>query len=127
MKTISTRNKLQGVIDMNTTTCLLVQTKIDLVNETTIDPSEAECLARELNVRFYRISVKENINIEEMFKYLGEAHLKRMKKRVEPTGNTDATANLFIRKGNNNGNKPQSSDVNRNETQSSGKRECEIS
>ena len=55
---------------------------------------EAEALARELKLRFYRISSKDNVNVEDgidltnsllsspaVFRYLAESHLKRKKEK----------------------------------------------
>ena len=37
---------------------------------------EAEALAEELGVRFYRVSVKDNLNVDEVFEYLADEYLK---------------------------------------------------
>uniref|UniRef100_T1IX75 Ras-related protein Rab-23 n=1 Tax=Strigamia maritima TaxID=126957 RepID=T1IX75_STRMM len=49
---------------------VLVQNKIDLMDHATLAPEEAEHLARKLRVRFYRASVKEDLNVNEIFRYL---------------------------------------------------------
>uniref|UniRef100_A0A3Q2Y2M9 Ras-related protein Rab-23 n=1 Tax=Hippocampus comes TaxID=109280 RepID=A0A3Q2Y2M9_HIPCM len=44
---------------------VLVQNKIDLLEETVIKNEEAEGLAKRLKLRFYRASVKEDLNVTE--------------------------------------------------------------
>uniref|UniRef100_A0A3B3XIN4 Ras-related protein Rab-23 n=1 Tax=Poecilia mexicana TaxID=48701 RepID=A0A3B3XIN4_9TELE len=44
---------------------VLVQNKIDLLEETVIKNEEAEALAKRLKLRFYRASVKEDLNVNE--------------------------------------------------------------
>ena len=43
----------------------LVQNKIDLLDEAQINWDEGEDLARKLNLKFFRTSAKDNINIDE--------------------------------------------------------------
>ncbi|KAL7642135.1 UNVERIFIED_CONTAM: hypothetical protein RMT77_006695 [Armadillidium vulgare] len=54
---------------------VLVQNKIDLIDEATVKPDEAENLARDLHLRLYRTSVKEDLNVDQVFNYLMEKHL----------------------------------------------------
>lgn len=58
---------------------VLVQNKIDLLSSATIDPSEAESLARELRIRLYRTSVKEDLNVYQLFTYLAERYLAEVR------------------------------------------------
>uniref|UniRef100_A0A8C2DB69 Ras-related protein Rab-23 n=1 Tax=Cyprinus carpio TaxID=7962 RepID=A0A8C2DB69_CYPCA len=44
---------------------VLVQNKIDLLDDTVIKNEEAEGLAKRLKLRFYRTSVKEDLNVNE--------------------------------------------------------------
>ncbi|XP_048059766.1 ras-related protein Rab-23-like [Megalobrama amblycephala] len=44
---------------------VLVQNKIDLLDDTVIKNEEAEGLAKTLKLRFYRTSVKEDLNVNE--------------------------------------------------------------
>jgi len=53
---------------------VLVQNKIDLMDQATVAPDEAEHLARKLRLRFYRSSVKEDLNVNEVFRYLVERY-----------------------------------------------------
>ncbi|XP_032756776.1 ras-related protein Rab-23 [Rattus rattus] len=60
----------------------LVQNKIDLLDDSCIKNEEAEGLAKRLKLRFYRTSVKEDLNVNEVFKYLAEKHLQKLKQQV---------------------------------------------
>ncbi|ELW65566.1 Ras-related protein Rab-23 [Tupaia chinensis] len=55
---------------------VLVQNKIDLLDESCIKNEEAEALAKRLKLRFYRTSVKEDLNVNEgVFNTSGGSHL----------------------------------------------------
>eukprot|EP01046_Picozoa_sp_COSAG06_P055734 COSAG06_NODE_10334_length_1699_cov_11.755000_2_plen_183_part_00 len=60
----------------------LVQNKCDLIQEgqEEVKPEEAEALATELGVRFYRMSVKENMSVDDVFTYLAETAYEIMKR-----------------------------------------------
>ncbi|MBO8619739.1 hypothetical protein INO80_13905, partial [Staphylococcus aureus] len=60
----------------------LVQNKIDLLDDSCIKNEEAEGLAKRLKLRFYRTSVKEDLNVSEVFKYLAEKHLQKLKQQI---------------------------------------------
>ena len=52
----------------------LVQNKCDLMQEQQeFSTEEAEAMATKLGVRFYRMSVKDNMMVEDVFKYLAES------------------------------------------------------
>ncbi|KAM4599250.1 ras-related protein Rab-23 [Fundulus diaphanus] len=73
---------------------VLVQNKIDLLEETVIKNEEAEALAKRLKLRFYRASVKEDLNVNEVFKYLAEKYLQRLKQQTaEETEVVHSTSN----------------------------------
>ncbi|XP_070834306.1 ras-related protein Rab-23 [Chaetodon trifascialis] len=73
---------------------VLVQNKIDLLEETVIKTEEAEALAKRLKLRFYRASVKEDLNVNEVFKYLAEKYLQRLKQQTaEETEVVHTTSN----------------------------------
>uniref|UniRef100_A0AAQ5XWU3 small monomeric GTPase n=1 Tax=Amphiprion ocellaris TaxID=80972 RepID=A0AAQ5XWU3_AMPOC len=73
---------------------VLVQNKIDLLEETVIKNEEAEALAKRLKLRFYRASVKEDLNVNEVFKYLAEKYLQRLKQQTaEETEVVHTTSN----------------------------------
>uniref|UniRef100_UPI00398F2300 ras-related protein Rab-23 n=1 Tax=Pristiophorus japonicus TaxID=55135 RepID=UPI00398F2300 len=61
---------------------VLVQNKIDLLDETVLKNEEAEGLAKKLKLRFYRASVKEDLNVNEVFKYLADKYLQRLKQQT---------------------------------------------
>uniref|UniRef100_A0A8C7U9Z0 Ras-related protein Rab-23 n=1 Tax=Oncorhynchus mykiss TaxID=8022 RepID=A0A8C7U9Z0_ONCMY len=82
---------------------VLVQNKIDLLDDThgRIDHEEAEGLAKKLKLRFYRTSVKEDLNVNEVFKYLADKYLQRLKRQtaeepevVHTTSNKIGNSNL---------------------------------
>ena len=60
----------------------LVQSKIDLLDDSCIKNEEAEALAKKLKLRFYRTSVKEDLNVSEVFKYLAEKYLQKLKQQI---------------------------------------------
>lgn len=62
---------------------VLVQNKIDLLDDSCIKNEEAEALAKKLKLRFYRTSVKEDLNVNEVFKYLAEKYLQKLKQIAE--------------------------------------------
>lgn len=57
---------------------VIVQNKIDLIDDALIQPEEAEALAKKLRMRFYRTSVKDNLNVDEVFRYLAEKYLHQL-------------------------------------------------
>lgn len=57
---------------------VIVQNKIDLIDDAVVEPEEAENLAKRLRLRFYRTSVKDNLNVEEVFRYLAEKYLEQI-------------------------------------------------
>ncbi|XP_070789025.1 ras-related protein Rab-23 [Pituophis catenifer annectens] len=61
---------------------VLVQNKIDLLDYSCIKNEEAEALAKKLKLRFYRASVKEDLNVTEVFRYLAEKYLQKLKQRI---------------------------------------------
>ncbi|XP_061693208.1 ras-related protein Rab-23 [Syngnathoides biaculeatus] len=73
---------------------VLVQNKIDLLEESLIKNEEAEGLAKRLKLRFYRASVKEDLNVTEVFKYLAEKYLQQLKQQTaEETEAVHSTSN----------------------------------
>lgn len=57
---------------------VIVQNKIDLIDDAVVEPEEAENLAKRLRLRFYNTSVKDNLNVEEVFRYLAEKYLEQL-------------------------------------------------
>jgi Ras-related protein Rab-23 len=62
---------------------VIVQNKIDLIDDALVQMSEAEDLAKKLRLRFYPASVKENLNVEEVFRYLAEKYLEKLNTAVD--------------------------------------------
>lgn len=64
----------------------LVQNKCDLMQDGSAEttPEEAEALATELGVRFYRMSVKENMMVDDVFNYLAESAYDIMRQPKAP-------------------------------------------
>lgn len=62
---------------------VLVQNKIDLLEQAVVAPEEAEGLAKKLRLRFYRTSVKEDLNVKEVFKYLADKYLSHVNSMAE--------------------------------------------
>ncbi|EEB15642.1 rab23, putative [Pediculus humanus corporis] len=49
---------------------VLVQNKIDLIDQSVVEPEEVERLSQSLGCKLIRTSVKEDININSVFRYL---------------------------------------------------------
>lgn len=62
---------------------VLVQNKIDLMDRATVSKEETEELARRMQLRLYRTSVKEDFNVNEVFRYLAERYLDQMNSPVD--------------------------------------------
>eukprot|EP00002_Diphylleia_rotans_P005602 TRINITY_DN1477_c0_g1_i1.p1 TRINITY_DN1477_c0_g1~~TRINITY_DN1477_c0_g1_i1.p1 ORF type:complete len:247 (+),score=62.32 TRINITY_DN1477_c0_g1_i1:580-1320(+) len=56
---------------------ILVQNKIDLLDQATVQKEEAEELSNRLGLKFYRICVKENMNVNQVFEDLAEMYVKK--------------------------------------------------
>lgn len=74
---------------------VLVQNKIDLVEQAVLEPEEAEALAKRMKLRFYRTSVKENLNVDDVFRYLTERYIERLRS-AEPEDNSTISAKIGI-------------------------------
>nr|XP_045367060.1 LOW QUALITY PROTEIN: ras-related protein Rab-23-like [Camelus bactrianus] len=61
---------------------VLVLNKTDLLDDSCIKNEEAEALAKKLKLRFYRTSVKKDLHVSEVFKYLSEKHLQKLKQQI---------------------------------------------
>ncbi|XP_070555524.1 ras-related protein Rab-23-like [Ptychodera flava] len=67
----------------------LVQNKIDLVDDAVLEPEEADELAKKLKLKFFRTSVKEDLNVNDVFRYLSERYLARIQStEAEETSTT---------------------------------------
>lgn len=78
----SWKQKVEEEVGPNIPTCL-IQNKIDLIDDAVVSQEDANSLAKRLKVRFYRTSVKEDLNINEVFEYLAQQHLKRIRKEAQ--------------------------------------------
>jgi len=58
---------------------VLVQNKIDLISQSEIDQLEAERLAAECNMKLYRTSVKEDLNVAVVFQHLAENYISKVR------------------------------------------------
>eukprot|EP00698_Gefionella_okellyi_P003626 TRINITY_DN133_c0_g6_i1.p1 TRINITY_DN133_c0_g6~~TRINITY_DN133_c0_g6_i1.p1 ORF type:complete len:293 (-),score=58.35 TRINITY_DN133_c0_g6_i1:28-849(-) len=58
---------------------VLMQNKVDLIDQAVMTKDEAEATAAALGLRFYRTCVKENMNVNEVFTYLAEQYVQRTK------------------------------------------------
>ncbi|KAJ3105929.1 hypothetical protein HDU97_007275 [Phlyctochytrium planicorne] len=77
----SWREKVEAVCD---DICMvMVQNKIDLLDNAVVSNEEAEALARDLKLKFYRVSVKEYFNVLEVFTYVAELYFKRQMKMAK--------------------------------------------
>ena len=61
---------------------VMVQNKVDLIDQAVVTPEEAEAMAKQLGLKFYRACVKENLNVSEVFSYVTELHSKKMQEGV---------------------------------------------
>jgi len=85
----SWKNKVEEEVGANIP-LVLVQNKIDLLDDAVVRQDEADNLAKRLKLRFYRTSVKENLNVNEVFKYLAEKHLQNVQKEFGQEPETQA-------------------------------------
>ncbi|XP_054278744.1 ras-related protein Rab-23-like [Macrosteles quadrilineatus] len=58
---------------------VLVQNKIDLLDQSVVNPEEADLLARALGCRLLRTSVKEDINVNAVFRHLAARCLAELR------------------------------------------------
>lgn len=57
---------------------VLVQNKIDLIQETQINMSEVDSLSSRLGLRLYRMSVKDDLNVGTVFQHLAEDYVGKV-------------------------------------------------
>nr|CAD7569849.1 unnamed protein product [Timema californicum] len=62
---------------------VLVQNKIDLLDQSVVDPEEADLLARALGCRLLRTSVKEDVNVNAVFHHLAARCLAELHEQEE--------------------------------------------
>jgi Ras-related protein Rab-23 len=92
----SWKAKVEDECESNVLT-VLVQNKIDLLDEAAYSHEEVEELVHKLNVKLFRTSVKENFNVDPIFDYLAKTFLSQRKqtiKEINSNGN-NLIANAF--------------------------------
>jgi len=55
---------------------VLVQNKIDLMDKAVMETSEVEYMAKKLRLKLYRTCVKDDLNVSDVFQYLGGEFVK---------------------------------------------------
>lgn len=55
---------------------VLVQNKIDLMDKAVMEASEVEYLAKKLRLKLYRTCVKDDLNVTDVFQYIGSEFVK---------------------------------------------------
>jgi len=79
---------------------VLVQNKVDLLDEAAITTEEAEGLAKRLGLKLYRTCVLENLHVDETFQYLAEqcissgAHREQEEAGIEEEGGAEAVGQI---------------------------------
>lgn len=71
------KEKVENVCGKGNVAMALIQTKIDLIDQTVVNTEEAERLALQLGVKFFRTSTKENFNVDPVFEYLAETYIHK--------------------------------------------------
>jgi Ras-related protein Rab-23 len=61
-------------------TIVLVQNKVDLLDQAAVTKEEAEELATRLKLRLYRVCVKDGFNVSVIFEHLAFTYLEKKKK-----------------------------------------------
>ncbi|XP_068211127.1 ras-related protein Rab-23 [Palaemon carinicauda] len=74
---------------------VLVQNKIDLIDQATVKPEEVESFARDCRMRLYRTSVKEDLNVDQVFNYLVERYLALISQPEDIYSTKDVTETIF--------------------------------
>ncbi|KAF6025123.1 RAB23 [Bugula neritina] len=62
---------------------VLVQNKLDLIDEACVSEEDCELLAQRLKMELFKTSVKDNLNIDSVFEYLAETYLSHMRLQEE--------------------------------------------
>lgn len=58
---------------------VLVQNKVDLIDKAVVTSEEVETLAMKHKLKLYRTCVSENLNVDNVFKFLGEEYVNGSK------------------------------------------------
>jgi len=62
---------------------VLVQNKVDLIERSQVDPQEVEILARSLGCKLICTSVKDDVNVNNVFRYLATRCLMEIQKEEQ--------------------------------------------
>jgi len=62
---------------------VLVQNKIDLMDQSVVDPEEVDLLARSLGCKLIHASVKEDVNVNAIFRHLASRCLAELRREEE--------------------------------------------
>ena len=60
---------------------VLVQNKMDLIDDAAMSRGEVEDMADAMHIRLYRACVQDNVNVREVFEYLCHQYLKAKRRR----------------------------------------------
>ncbi|KAH8416960.1 hypothetical protein KR222_000211 [Zaprionus bogoriensis] len=71
---------------------VIVQNKIDLIEQAVVSADEVETLAKMLNCRLIRTSVKEDINVASVFRYLATKCHQLMTQSYDPSTSGDSNS-----------------------------------
>lgn len=69
--------------ECNAIPMVLVQNKVDLIERAVMTKEEANEKAEKVKLKFYRTSVQENFKVDEVFTYLAEEYLTKLKAEEE--------------------------------------------
>jgi len=58
---------------------VMVQNKIDMIAQSEINQQEAEALSKECNMKLYRTSVKDDLNVGVVFQHLAENYVNKVR------------------------------------------------
>lgn len=60
---------------------VLIQNKCDLMDSAAMSKEQAEALAEKVKLKFFRVSVQQNFKVDDVFQYLAELYVKKLKER----------------------------------------------
>jgi Ras-related protein Rab-23 len=64
-------------------TMVLMQNKMDLIDDAVVESKEVDRLAERLGMKVYRTCVKDNTNVTAIFDYLAEKYLEKRSKQQD--------------------------------------------
>eukprot|EP00053_Salpingoeca_punica_P009074 m.81229 g.81229 ORF g.81229 m.81229 type:complete len:238 (+) comp14865_c0_seq1:233-946(+) len=60
---------------------VLIQNKCDLMDSAVMSKEQAEALAEKVKLKFFRVSVQQNFKVDDVFQYLADLYIKKLKER----------------------------------------------